>query len=574
MNLTPGLRRASVSDPCVYPVLLRRFTLIKILILLLLVTLVLLLPPGSPIMAPMLEKPPAVILAGELQLAGEGTPGSTVAVLANDSALGESKVAESGRWLLPAAFQAGGYRLLAQAVSGNERIPDTQGPVELAVVDPPTLAFSAPHTREKTIDVLLFGEGTPGSTLRLLWNEERIGTITVPTTGEWQHSLPTVAVPSENAFLAQVLDGDGAVLATSAAQQLNLLAPVPLAIEQVAFDRLARNRQQKLVDGELQVTGKGEPGARITLRREGASIGPATSVAPDGRWAVTVQQSLPSGDHPFDVRMSAPDNGWFEEGTSAVRVPPVPTLAVAGGATDADDVLLSGTAQADDSLTLYVNDEVIGSVDADGTGNWQFPTHLNAGRQRILARSAAGLDSDPAELTVALARPVISGQSRDAEGKVVPGFFGTGRPQVKLEILAAGTVIGRASVDANGEWVCSCTLAPGEHTVAVREVEEPERSSRPLTLTVENPVSPFVPGTAAPDAPPFRCPDDSPPGVVEGAVYIVGCGESLSLIGLRLGASVEALLAHNPQLSDPARVYFGQRLNVPAGAACFDAVEE
>ncbi len=101
-------------------------------------------------------------------------------------------------------------------------------------------------------------------------------------------------------------------------------------------------------------------------------------------------------------------------------------------------------------------------------------------------------------------------------------------------------------------------------------MQEPQRASEPLTITVANPVPAFIPGPGDPDAPPFRCPDPSPPGVVQGGVYVIGCGESLGLIAARLGVSAEQLLAYNPQLSDPPQVYFGQRLNVPAGASCSD----
>jgi hypothetical protein len=268
--------------------------------------------------------------------------------------------------------------------------------------------------------------------------------------------------------------------------------------------------------------------------------------------------------------MHAPDERFLAEAAFAVTVPAPPTVRASGGETDIHDVLLSGTAEPHESLTLHMNGEVLATVEVNGQGEWTHTTRLEAGEHQAHARSGAGLDSDPAELRVALARPSITGQSRDPEGNVVPGFFGNGRPNVTLEILEGDSVIGQATVDGNGDWVCSCTLAPGAHTVSVREVDEPERSSERLTITVENPVAPFVPGRGDPAAPPFRCPDPSPPGVIEGAIYIVGCGEALSGIAVRLGSSVDALLAHNPQLSDPARVYFGQRLNVPAGAACFD----
>lgn len=571
MNRTPVFRQPDPSDACAAPAVIRGFTLIKLLILLVLVGSVILIPRESGIVAPGLDPPPAIILAGELRLTGQGTPGASVEVLANERVLGSDTVDGDGRWEVSASVTAGAYRLLAQAVlAGNERLADDGGEAELAVVDRPTLEITPARIAGAGAEVTLFGAGTPGSTLRLTGNEETVATIQVGTAGDWEQVLASLPVPSESVFVAHVVDGTGANLGSSLPRALSLLAPAPLAIERTIFAQPARNRRTNLVDGDLQVSGTGEPGTQVALWRDGERITAATTVGGDGTWTVATQQSLRPGEQPFGAHMTAPGGHLLAERAFTVTVPAPPTLAADGGETDVDDVLLSGTGQPQEALTLYVNDSELDRIAADESGQWQYTTRLKVGSHRILARANSGLDSDPAEVKVALARPLITGQSRDEVGNVMPGFFGEGRPNVVLEILEGDSVIGQARVDASGQWVCTCTLAPGEHTVFVREADEPERSSRPLTITVANPVPAFVPGPAAPEAPPFRCPDPSPPGVVEGQIYTVGCGESLSLIATRLGSSVDALLAHNPQLSDPARVYFGQGLNVPAGAACLD----
>lgn len=571
MTRTPVFRRPDPSDACATPAVIRGFTVIKLLILLILAGSLILIPRAPGIVAPGLDPAPATILAGELRLTGQGTPGASVEVLANDRILGSDTVDRDGRWEVSASFTAGAYRLLAQAVfAGNERLADDGGEAELAVVDRPTLELSAPRMGGAAAEVTLFGAGTPGSTLRLTGNEESIATIQVGTAGNWEEVLASLPVPSETVFVVHVVDGTEAILGSSEPRSLSLFAPAPLAIERTIFGHPARSDRLNLVDGDLQVSGTGEPGAQVTLWRNGVRITAAATVGADGTWTTTTSQSLRPGEHPFGARMTTPGGQLLAEKAFAVTVPAPPTLAADGGETDVDDVLLSGTSQPQEALTLYVNDGELDRIEADESGQWQYTTRLKVGSHRILARANSGLDSDPAEVKVALARPRITGQSRDEAGNAVPGFFGEGRPNVALEILEGDSVIGQARVDAGGRWVCTCTLAPGEHTVSVREADEPERSSQPLTITVANPVPAFVPGPAVPEAPPFRCPDPSPPGVVEGQIYSVGCGESLSLIATRLGSSVDALLAHNPQLSDPARVYFGQRLNVPAGAACLD----
>ena len=324
MNQTRAFRPPQLSDRCADPALIRRFTLVKLLILLLggsILILIIVLRPHEPhVVAPSHAPPPPVILAGELQLEGLGSPGSSIELLANDKILGSSLVTSTGRWALATTFPAGQYHLLAQAMlAEDEPLSGPDGRTDLTVVDPPTLEISAPRPRGKTAAVVLFGQGTPGSTLRLLWNEETIATIEVPTPGEWQFPLATVPVPSENAFAAQVLDPAGAVLGRSAPRELSLLAPAPLAIEHATFGHLVRNRQLNLIDGELQATGTGEPEAQITLWRDQTVITPATIIAADGTWALAVPRSLPPGEHPFRVRMAAADDRVLEEATNCAH---------------------------------------------------------------------------------------------------------------------------------------------------------------------------------------------------------------------------------------------------------------
>jgi LysM repeat protein len=48
---------------------------------------------------------------------------------------------------------------------------------------------------------------------------------------------------------------------------------------------------------------------------------------------------------------------------------------------------------------------------------------------------------------------------------------------------------------------------------------------------------------------------------------IVAEGDSLSRIAIRKGIAVEAMIAANPQLSDPMRLYPGDTVNLPKAAA-------
>jgi LysM repeat protein len=55
------------------------------------------------------------------------------------------------------------------------------------------------------------------------------------------------------------------------------------------------------------------------------------------------------------------------------------------------------------------------------------------------------------------------------------------------------------------------------------------------------------------------------PGPVYGGTYTVRWGDTLAKIAARSGCSVSALLAVNPQISNPSLIYVGQVINLPAG---------
>ena len=54
------------------------------------------------------------------------------------------------------------------------------------------------------------------------------------------------------------------------------------------------------------------------------------------------------------------------------------------------------------------------------------------------------------------------------------------------------------------------------------------------------------------------------PAVNRPTVYIVVSGDTLSGIAARSGVSLSALLAANPQIKDPNRIYPGDRITIPA----------
>lgn len=236
---------------------------------------------------------------------------------------------------------------------------------------------------------------------------------------------------------------------------------------------------------------------------------------------------------------------------------------------------------------------LVGEVEVDELGDWSFHevVRLLPGRYRfdfrMLGKDRAAIGQSvrfemiipkialPQPPSVALVGVeqyplVIVGVNKDRDGNPSKGFFGRGRPNSSLEIVWGGTVLGEVSVQEDGSWRCECVLPPGAHTLVVREVENPKRVSEPMVLTIANPAPPVVLPEVKPDPdrPRVFCPDPLPTGEIRGNLYAIAECETLGRIARRLLTDVPTLLAYNPQVPNPNRIYAGQLLNIPATASC------
>lgn len=69
-------------------------------------------------------------------------------------------------------------------------------------------------------------------------------------------------------------------------------------------------------------------------------------------------------------------------------------------------------------------------------------------------------------------------------------------------------------------------------------------------------------------APPVT-PPPSQPGPTSAGTYVVQWGDTMRKIAGRLNVSLNDLLAVNPQIANPNRIFFGQVINVPASASVY-----
>jgi hypothetical protein len=133
----------------------------------------------------------------------------------------------------------------------------------------------------------------------------------------------------------------------------------------------------------VTLSGTAEAGATVTVLDGTKTVGTATADA-TGAWSVTAS-NLADGAHNFTTTVT--DGAGNTGAPSAVRAVTVDTVApmataapkfspdsgpVGDGATNAKNIVLSGTAEAGATVKVLDGTKVVGTATADASGNWSL----------------------------------------------------------------------------------------------------------------------------------------------------------------------------------------------------------
>lgn len=223
---------------------------------------------------------------------------------------------------------------------------------------------------------------------------------------------------------------------------------------------------------------------------------------------------------------------------------------------------LRGTGTPGTQVQVVVDGEVVGTADVGVDGTWTYPVTFEEPGEHTLV--VEGLDADgvvaaasePGQFTLAspLVVPTLdfpeAGVDLEAEALELRG---TGTPGAVLEILDNGEVVDTVEVGADGNWTYALTPEAGAHSYAVREVGAEDAVSDAVAVTVRD-VETVEPGTSA-------C--QRPEGSCQGEQYTVVRGDMLVCISRCAGVALGDLIAANPEITDPNRIYPDQLIALP-----------
>ncbi|WP_347291034.1 BapA/Bap/LapF family large adhesin [Kluyvera georgiana] len=460
---------------------------------------------------------------------GTAEAGTTVSIYNNGILLGTAPVDSNNIWTFtPDAPLSGGlHNITTQVTDAAGNFSTITPPFTITVV-PTVVAIDGviasdnvlPHTGliangGSTNDSQAIFSGTLSAaatgTIRVYDQGQLVGTVTLNGQTAWSWS-PTSALDDGMHSMTFVLVVNNVESAPS--------QPYVIYVDTVAPDPVA---DLSIVDdaspgiGQLQsggatndptpiISGTAEPGTTVTIKDNGNIIGIVT-VGADGQWGFIPTTALGEGTHAIttivsdaagNVSVESPpfnlevDTGIPAEIMNLVvyddREPGIGALKD-GDRTNDNTPTLTGKAENNATVTIYDGNTVLGSVQANSTGDWSFtPTlPLDDGSHSLSAivTDAAGNNSmkSPAfNLTIDTTPPVpVTGIEIVADnGVVAPGgstndttltVRGKSEPLSFVTVYDTNgtTALGTVQADQNGDWSLAISpLAEGPHNLTAK----------------------------------------------------------------------------------------------------------
>ncbi|HDS5354186.1 BapA prefix-like domain-containing protein [Enterobacter kobei] len=459
-------------------------------------------------------------------LAGTGEPGGTITIYDNGVVVGTTTVLPNGTWSIrpdgPLPDGAHSITVVETDAAGNQSA--ASAPITFTVDTTPPLA---PGNLVVSNDGgSISGTAEPGSTVTIRDGNVILGTSVADSEGNFTLTLTPPKLNGET-LTANATDAAGNTGPATAAAAPDTTPPQTPVIVSVIDDVQATTGpvgQNGLTnDRAPTLNGTGEPGSTITISN-GSDILGTVNVPSSGLWSFTPPVPLSNGTYVLTATAtdaagnpSGQSNAWTITVDGTAPDAPVITQVVDDapggtlGSLNLNDTTndatptLSGTAEANATVTIRADGVVIGTTVADGLGAWSFTpsTPLGEGPHTLtaVATDAAGNTSGVSNSwgliidSVAPATPVITQVVDDApEGlgalspngstnDTTPTLNGTAEPGSTVTIRLDGADLVTVPVGSNGTWTYTLTapLGEGPHSFTVVATDAAGNTSLPST---------------------------------------------------------------------------------------------
>ncbi|MDJ0878497.1 MAG: DUF2341 domain-containing protein [Halieaceae bacterium] len=423
----------------------------------------------------------------------------------------------SGNWTVDytgTTLADGNYTLTARSIdlAGNTGpasgglafTVDTAGPAAAATAISDDTGAADRITSDNQL--VFNGTAEANNSVEVFLDGASLGSVTADGSGNWSLDYTgTTLADGSYTLTARATDtatGQAGVLSAGMNFTIDTVGPAAAATA-ISDDTGAADLIT--LDDRLVFSGTAEANNSVEAFLDGASLGSVTAdgsgnwnldytgiALADGSYTLTAratdtatgQAGALSGGLSFTVDTAAP--------SAAVSTITADTNIAADRVTSDNQLVFSGTAEASNSVEVFLDGASLGSVVADGSGNWSLDytaTTLADGSYTLTAQATDTATSETGAVSagfnftvdsVAPAAPTVVSLSEDtgaadlitADNQLV--FAGTAEPDSQVEVFLDASSIGTASADGSGNWIfdhSATTLADGAYNLTAEATD-------------------------------------------------------------------------------------------------------
>jgi beta-glucanase (GH16 family) len=265
--------------------------------------------------------------------------------------------------------------------------------IDTAAPSAPTIAAStsAANLASTRVEVLT-GTAEANSTVTVFDGATKLGTATAGSNGAWSYTTAALSTGSHS-FTAQAMDVAGNTGVASAAVPVTVLptSTAPGAPTIVSFSSDSGVVGDGITnDSTLALAGTAAANSTVKIFDGTAEIGTVTANS-SGSWDY-ITSVLNDAKHMLTAK--ATDASGQTSATSSVlavtidtKAPDTPVL-VSDSVVNTNHVLLSGTAEANSTLTVYDGTTAVGTATAGTNGAWSVTTSALLAGSKVLTATA------------------------------------------------------------------------------------------------------------------------------------------------------------------------------------------
>ncbi|ATB35487.1 large repetitive protein [Cystobacter fuscus] len=449
-------------------------------------------------------------------ITGTAEADTTVTVYLNGSSVGTAPVDGAGAWSFTTAelTDGGTYTVKVTATDAAGNISPESNTrtfhVDVTVPVAPVITAPADGAFVNTRTPVITGTAEANTTVTVYLDGSSVGTAPVDALGAW--SFTTAELTDGGTYTVKVTatDAAGNISPESNTRTFHVDVTVPVApvITAPADGALVNTRVNV-------ITGTAEANTTVTVYLDGSSVG-TVPVDASGAWSFTTAELTDGGT--YAVKVTATDaagNISPESSTHTFRVDatapvaPVITAPADGAFVNTRTPVITGTAEANTTVTVYLNGSSVGTAPVDGAGNWSFTTaELTDGGTyavKVTATDAAGNISPESntrtfhvDVTVPVAPVVIAPDEGSLFNTRTPAISGTAEAGTTVTVYLNGSAVGTAPVNTLGNWsFTTAELPDGTYTVKVTATDvagnvSPESNTRAFRVDVTAPPAPVI----------------------------------------------------------------------------------